>query len=912
MFAFLFTDIEGSTALLQRVGAETYGGVLADHHALIRLALAAHGGAELNTAGDGFFAGFSSPRACVAAALEMQQALAGHVWPAGERVRVRMGVHAGEAEETAAGLVGLDVHRAARIAAVGHGGQVLVSETTAALVRDGLPPGAVLKDLGLHRLKDLGRPELLFQLCGPGLGAEFPPLRSLDSPALPNNLPAQLAGFVGRAEEIAEVAGLVKAGRLVTLTGAGGAGKTRLALQVAADLLDGWADGVWLAELAAVTDQGAVPAAVAAALRIPAQSGRPVLDTLADALGPQDALIVLDNCEHLIDVCAAITETIMRRCPKVQVIATSREPLGIAGERIYRVPSLSLPNADDQSDPAETAGTGDAVALLADRALAQGVQLALDAETLPVLVAVCRRLDGMPLAIELAAARLRSMSLTELAARLDQRFRLLTGGSRTALERQQTLRATIGWSYALLTGEERVMLGRLSVFVSGFDLAAAEAVCGHEPVSVVDVAGLVGSLVDKSLVVAETAGTTLRYRLLETIRLYAAERLADDGPEAAVAAAAHSEYYRALAEAAAPHLCGPDQAGWLARLDADQANLLRAAQHAAGDPNGTAKVLRFGIAAWRYWFWKGPSGWEEAAGLLLPALRRPEARADPGLFAEALVFAAFFTSETDVTASLRLAEQADEVARELGDDRLLFWSCGILCIVCGNHGDRERARLAGHESVERARKVGDDVLLAQALLVYALYSGPAAKGPLYAEAFACAQRSGDVAVTVNLHNNAGFAALEAGDIAGARAHLEVAIAAARAMGWQHLVAPLNLAEVLRAEHDPAGARSVLEEVVRASRRTGAKWELASAILRLACMAADVADWHPAAVLLGASQALLNQTGISWDPFDARHRQETLDRAAAALGERQFQHAYGHGIALTLDQVIDLALRRAPV
>jgi predicted ATPase len=455
----------------------------------------------------------------VAAAAEVQQALGSQAWPGGEQVRVRMGVHAGEAEPTAAGLVGLDVHRAARIAAVAHGGQVLVSETAAAMVRGALPAGAGLRDLGWYRLKDLGRPEQLFQLCAAGLPAQFPPLRSLGNPALPNNLPAQLAAFIGRDREIGEVRALVGSARLVTLTGPGGAGKTRLGLQVAAELLDGSGDGVWLAELAAVTDPAQVAAAVAGALGIPVQPGRPPLDTLADALGPQDILIVLDNCEHLIGACAKTAETILQRCPKVHLIVTSREPLGIGGEMIYRVPSLSLPAPGD-SDQAAAAAC-DAVVLFAARARAQGASLALNAQTIPLMASVCRRLDGMPLAIELAAARLRSMSLADLSGRLDQLFRLLTGGSRTALARQQTLRAAVDWSYSLLAAAERVLLGRLSVFAGSFDLAAAEAVARSGAIDAVEVAGLLGSLVDKSLVVADPAGTALRYRLLETIRLFA-------------------------------------------------------------------------------------------------------------------------------------------------------------------------------------------------------------------------------------------------------------------------------------------------------------------------------------------------------------------------------------------------------
>jgi class 3 adenylate cyclase len=367
---FLFTDIEGSTALLRRVGESTYARVLAGHHALMRSALAAHRGREVDTQGDGFFAVFSSPRGCMAAVLEVQHAVQNTAWPGEEQVRVRIGIHCGEAEQTVTGLVGLEVHRAARIAAAAHGGQVLVSETAAALVRDWLPAGAGLADLGVHHLKDLGRPERIFQLTAAGLQGEFPPLRSLGNPAMLNNLPAQLATFIGRGREAAEVRALVESSRLVTLTGAGGAGKTRLGLQVAADLLDGTGDGVWLVELAAVTDGSGVAAAIAAALRIVMQPGRPVLEVLLDALAPQDVLIVVDNCEHLIGGCATAAEAIVRSCPRVHLLATSREPLGIGGEVIYRVPSLSLPApaGGDGGSGSAAIESSDAVALFADRA----------------------------------------------------------------------------------------------------------------------------------------------------------------------------------------------------------------------------------------------------------------------------------------------------------------------------------------------------------------------------------------------------------------------------------------------------------------------------------------------------------------------------------------------------------------
>ena len=903
---FLFTDIEGSTALLQRLGEDLYAQLLAGHHALIRSALAAHDGREVDTQGDAFFAVFSSPRSCVAAVLEMQQALTAHRWPGGEQVGVRMGIHCGEAAKTAAGLVGLEVHRAARVAAVAHGGQVLVSEAAAVLVRDGLPPGAALADLGVHRLKDLGRPEQIFQLTAAGLQTEFPPLRSLGNPALPNNLPAQPSAFIGRDREISEVRALVESARLVTLAGAGGAGKTRLGLQVAAELLDGSGDGVWLVELAAVTDEDAVPAAISQALRLAAQPGRPALEALLDALAPQDVLIVVDNCEHLIGGCAKTAEAIVRRCPRVHLLATSREPLGIGGEVIYRVPSLSLPDPGDAD--AGTPESSDAVALLADRARAHGVALAVDEQAGPVAVSVCRRLDGMPLAIELAAARLRSMSLAELHDRLDQRFRLLTGGSRTALERQQTLRATVAWSYSLLTGAEQLLLGRLSVFAGGFGLDAAEAVCGSGGLDVLDVAALLGSLVDKSLVVAEPAGTGLRYRLLETIRLFAVERLVEAGDEqAAAVAAAHCAHFLSVAETAAAYLTGPDQGRWLARLDADQANLRRAAGHAAGRPDGTAVVLRLGVALGRYW--GARSRQQEAFGLLVPALRRPDARADPALFAAALVTAARASCLIDGATARQLAEQAVQVARQLGDERLLSSALAALCAVHFFAGEPQTGRPFGQESVERARRLGDDVQLASSLLTYLMTIDPARSGPLYAEAIACTERSGDHLANSTLHDNAGADALAAGDLPAARAHLEAAAQAAQQIGRESATLPADLGYVLRAEGDLDGARSAFQASLRIGRRNGDNWHMAMAILGLACLAGDAGDWDRAAALHGAAQAFRDRTGNPWHVCEARGRRDSLDQARAHLGDEQLERAYAQGMALSLDKALDLALPR---
>jgi predicted ATPase/class 3 adenylate cyclase len=908
-FTFLFTDIEGSTALVRRLGAGLYARVLTDHHRLIRAGLAAYGGEEVDTQGDGFFAVFSSPGACVAAALQMQRALEEQGWPGGERVRVRMSVHTGEAERTAASLVGLEVHRAARVATVGYGGQVLLSEAAAALVRGGLARGVSLADLGVHRLKDLGRPERIFQLQAAGLQAGFPPLRSLGSPALPNNLPAQLAAFIGRGRELAEVRALLASSRLVTLTGAGGAGKTRLALQLAAELLDGSGDGVWLVELAAFTNEEAVAPAICAALGIAAQPARPGLEVLLDALAPQDMLIVLDNCEHLIGGCAKTAEAIVRRCPRVQLLATSREPLRIGGEAIYRVPSLSLPAPGDTGVLAAEAC--DAVALFVDRARAQGTGLTLDEQTAPLVVSICARLDGLPLAIELAAARLRSLSLRGLADRLDQRFRLLTGGHRTALARQQTLQAAVDWSYALLNAVEQSLLQRLSVFAGSFNLDAAEAVCGLGDLEAFDVAGLLGSLVDKSLVVAEPAGDTLRYRLLETIRQFAADRLAETGDDQAAAGAAHCAHYLSVAEVAAPQLTGPDQGSWLRRLDADQANLRRAADHAASDPQGTAQVLRLGVALRRYWRRRYRD--EEALALLRPALDRPDARADPELFGAALVTATRAADQVDIALALRLGDQAVTLARQLQDGRLLIESLAALSDACYLAGEPQRGLRAGQEAVQRARQLGDDVLLGRSLAGYLVCDpviDPVHAGPLFTEAIACTQRSGDHVIADLLYNIAGMHALLAGDIPAARAHLHRAAQAMQAIGDENPHLSVNMGWMLRQDHDPAGARASFQAALRVTRRHGDRPGIAHATLGLACLAADAGDWHRAAALHGAAQAFRDPTGLPWEELEARYRQDSLDQVRAHLGPEQSGRVHAEGMALSSADALDLASGKA--
>jgi tetratricopeptide (TPR) repeat protein len=500
------------------------------------------------------------------------------------------------------------------------------------------------------------------------------------------------------------------------------------------------------------------------------------------------------------------------------------------------------------------------------------------------------------------------MSLSELSDRLDQRFRLLTGGSRTALPRQQTLQAAISWSYSLLTAAEQSLLRRLSVFAGPFDLRAAEAVCGFREIEAGEVASLLGSLVDKSLVVADTDGAIARYRLLETIRLFAAEFLADaDTEDLAQAEDAHCAHFLAIAEEAAAHMVGSDQGHWFARLDADYANVRSAARHAASTPAGTTQLLRFGIALWRYWTVR-PGG-DELTASLVSAIGRPEAEADPRLFAMALTATSLFTIFSDQQTSLQFAEQGVALARTLGDDELLIHALAMLCFGRYFSGEPERAREVAAEAVERARQLGDDVLLGLSLYTFLLASESTSTS-LYAEAIACTERSGDLRIDAYLHNEAGLAALESGDIATAKGHLEAGIRAAQAIGDSHLAMSANLALIHRVEHDLDGARSLLDEVLRVGRRIGSVRVTAFAVLGLACLAGDVADWRRAAMLHGVAQAMRDQTGLPWEPFDGRYRQQNLDVIREALGAEKLERAYRDGMALNYDRAIELAQSEA--
>ena len=564
--SFLFTDLAVSTRLWEQE-PEAMGEALARHDGLLRESVSEHGGQVVKGTGDGILAVFVTTDAAIGAAVDAQIAMAAEPWPVSEALRARMGIHAGAAELRDGDYFGSSVNRAARLMAVAHGGQIVISDAAAVIGRDGLPPGASLVDLGEHRLRDLSHPMRVFQVAHPGLAREFPPLRSLES--LPSNLPIQLTSFVGRQREISELCELLTSSRLVTLTGVGGVGKTRLAQQVAAEALPNFADGAWLVELGPVSDPEAIAETIATTLNVPNPAGVPAETVILDDLRRRSLLLVLDNCEHLLDRVAKLVTAINQHCPDVVVLATSREGLALPGERLYAVSALPLP---EEHASLETLAEADAVQLFIDRASAARQDFRLSAENAEGVVAVCRRLDGVPLALELAAARVTALHPGQIAARLDERFRLLNAGRRSVVERHQTLRATIDWSYDLLTPRERVALERVAVFAGGCTLDAAEAVVADGDIDAFEVVDLLARLVEQSLVLAADVGREQRYRLLETIRQYAAERLADAGDVDATRAR-HAAHYRALAAQIGPGLRGPDESAWLDVYNTELENL---------------------------------------------------------------------------------------------------------------------------------------------------------------------------------------------------------------------------------------------------------------------------------------------------------------------------------------------------
>jgi predicted ATPase/class 3 adenylate cyclase len=940
---FLFTDLEGSTALLEAHPA-AYRDAVARHHALLRAAVEGHGGAVFETVGDAVYAAFAASTAAVAAALAGQVALHGEPWGEPGELRVRMGVHLGEVERQGAHYFGAPLYRCARLTAAAHGGQVVLSEAVAVLVRDALPAGAALRDLGAHRLKDLHQPERVFQLAAPDLPSDFPPLRTLD--LRPHNLPLQLTSFVGRERELAEVGRLLAAGRLVTLTGPGGTGKTRLALRAAADALEGHPDGVWVAELAALADPALVPQAVAAAVGVREEPGRPLLATLTAALASRRVLLVPDNCEHLLAACARLADALLRACPHVRLLCTSREALGIAGEAVWRVPSLAVPgdaavlHAPAGPDAAGLAHSA-AVRLFVDRAAAVRPGFALTEQNAAAVAQVCARLDGIPLALELAAARVRVLPPQQLLERLDDRFRLLTGGSRTALERHQTLQATVDWSYDLLAQPEQVVFARLAVFAGGWTLEAAEAVCAGDGIEPLDVLDLLTRLADKSLVVVaeERPDGTARYRLLETMRQYAQHRLVE-AEEVAAMCGRHAAHYLALAEQAAPALYGPRQLAWLDRLEGEHDNLLlalawlaeqeaRSGRGASGEPGepaaaeaaaGAEAALRLGAALTPFWVMRSHfalAGEWLGRLLALPDAPRTAARARVLACAAEVAF-----WRRDLPAVQRLAAEGLAVAEAVGDgEGIAFAHHGLgvagLGVAGWVAGDPATARSHLEASRRAWQALGQPSLAARAVMELGNVACEAGDDPaaarLYAEAEALARPTGDAfALSHVLWNRAELARRE-GDYRLARRLWEEVLALRRAHRDPRGIGVTlaGLGRVALAEGDAATARARLTQAVTVLRDGGQVWVIPPRLRELAQVAQSQARPERAARLWGAAAAQHQALVGRPLPADPGPPSATLAQATetlrAQLGAAAFAAAWAAGQAMSLEQAVACAL-----
>ncbi len=886
---FVFTDIEGSTRLLRRIGGR-YGGVLERHRELLRGAVASQGGVEVDCEGDGLFFAFAGAKSAIAACVAGQRALLTEPWPSDATVRVRMGLHTGEATPLNGRYVALAVHKAARVASAAHGGQVLVSDATAAAVTEA-PPASSMQQLGTYRLKDFETPVMLFQVCHPDLPRSFPPPRA--SAVEVHNLPASLSSFIGREREIAEVEELLVVGRLVTLTGAGGCGKTRLALEVAARKIELFAEGVWFVNLAPLSDPQLVGQTVIHALGAREEPGRPVFDTLESFVAHRELLIVVDNCEHLIHACAVLVEHLLRAGPSVRILATSRETLGLPGERIWRVPSLSLP---DQGASLDVVMGSESARLFLERAQAVRADLVVSDEDVAALAGIVSRLEGIPLALELAAARADMLSLAQIATRLDDRFGLLSRGPRTAQPRQQTLAGAMDWSYDLLSDLERALFCRLSVFAGGFSLEAAEVVATGPGLDPGDIMDLVANLAAKSLVVVTGQGDSQRYRLLETIRAYAADKLSGTGEQAELRGR-HLAWFLDLAELAEPRLAGPGRGRLMRSLEADQENFRRALDHSV-ETGAVDRGMR--LAAALAPFWTSHGNWKEACGYFEELLQlasddvphlgkalvaagnmfllrgnydRSEAllegahtwacaAGDTGILAQSLSglgYIAFRRSRQDEAEALWT--EALDASRKAGDSRVAATVLRSLAISAGARGDQQRCADLLEEGLALAAKGRDEqlrrLLLSSAAEMNLWLGRYALARDQYAAALQLADEIGDQSGRASLLADLGWIGFLRGEYYEARTYAAEAVSIAAAADNKRVWAGgLRLMGELSACHGAyQEAQQLLDRSLELARQLGAPAEIAGVLCSQACLALDQTNFDEAGRLVEELLAL---------------------------------------------------------
>lgn len=866
---FLFTDIEGSTRLWEE-HPDAMRLALARHDALLRAAIETEGGCVFKTVGDAFCAAFSTARQALSASARIQQSLRTMESSATARasalsLRVRVGLHTGAADMRDGDYFGPPLNRLARLLAIGHGGQVLLSEATHALARHELPPRFSVRDLGVHHLRDLGSPEHTFQLCHPDLADEFPQLRSLD--ALPNNLPHQLTSFVGRVAEMEEARALLCSYRLLTLTGAGGTGKTRLGLQLAAEVLDHYPDGVWLVELAPLMDPNLVPQTIAETLEIRDEASAGVVPGLVAALREKRLLLLLDNCEHLLEAVAGLVASLTKACPGVRILATSREALRVDGEQTYRVPCLALPGLNDFSLLA--LGRCEAIHLFLERGRLANPHFQMTAATAPAIVRICHRLDGIPLALELAAARVGALPVEQLAERLDESFRILTGGSRTALPQHRTLRALIDWSYELLSDAERVLLRRLAVFAGGWTVKAAEKICAGGPVEEWEVLDLLLRLIEKSLVSSGDAGA--RFHLLETVREYSWQRVMD-ASEGEDLRNRHQHWFLQLAEDAEPHLTGSDQPVWLEQLEHEQDNL-RAALEWSGQQVGSLDAeLRLAGALWRFWGLRGYV--TEGRTRLSHAIERASERSELADRARALNGVGMLARlQCDYAAAESPLRESLAIWRQLGRPQEIAQGLNNLGLLAQEQNDHQAARKLHQDSLEIRRGLKDPWGIGVSL------------------------------------NNLGCVAEAEGDLESAWALYCEALDANRIGGSREIEGMIltNLAENAVKLGRYAEAHSLAAAGTRILYELGDRIGLIHCLQTLAYLAIVEELPARAALLYGACERIRETEGVSIAPYEREACLAQLTEARAKLGESGFSTAWNQGAAFSMDETLAFAL-----
>lgn len=859
---FMFTDIEGSTRLVQALG-DRYRDLIDLHGALIQDAVSAEGGIPFGSEGDAVFAVFDDAGRGVAAGIAAQRALASAHWPDDAEVRVRIGIHTGEGTLGGENYIGLDVHRAARIAAAGHGGQVVLSGATRSQVEGTLPEGVRLRDLGPHRLKDLAQPEDLFQLDIDGLTVEFPPLRTLS--ARPNNLPVQLTSFIGREGEIAAVGELLDRARLVTLTGPGGTGKTRLALQVASERLTQYADGAFFVDLAAITDSSLVASALASSAGVREVADKPLTETLAEELRDRELLLVLDNFEQVTDA-APLVANLLAAASRLQVLVTSRAVLRISGEHEFPVPPLRVPDPD-RLPPLAELSTFEGVALFVERARAARPEFGVTDESWPAVARIVARLDGLPLAVELAAAKVKLLGAEQILARLDDRLAFLSGGARDLPARQQTLRETIAWSYDLVPATQQALLRRLAVFAGGWTLDDAEAVCRPADIGLDTLDGLAG-LLDQSLIRRdEGIHGESRFMMLETIREFALQRLGASGEQDDVARR-HAEHFTALAEATEPELTQSPDA--VERIDHDHDNF-RAALSRAIASDEAELGMRLGYALWRFWQLQSHLSegrmWFDRLLALPPAGARTAARAK-GLTGAAGI--AYW--QNDYPAATSWYEEAEAIYRELGDRRGLadaLYNTGSMDAI---RGDMNAVRDAFSEGTALAREVRDNQLVVRFL------------------------------------EAEGYTAFMTDDFETARTRLEEALAMAEqtddkmAIGTGHH----TVAQVARLQERFEDAAAHYRSSIRIARDLGATLAVIEPLQGLAAVLIATGDPERGVRLLGAQAVIREQAG-GGPPPEWLRLGDPYSAAKSQLGEADYAAAWEAGRSLSAEEAMAEAL-----